>query len=64
MAVAIPTFPADDSLTLSDPPVSILKSSDTAPNCMLLVVLLSLNAITDPAVVLCNNAVTSSEVCM
>ena len=63
-AVAIPTLPADDSLTLSDPPVNILRSSVTAPICILLVVLVSLSAINELASVLSNNATTSSDVCM
>ena len=64
VAVAIPILPADDSLTLSDPPVFIIRSSVTAPNCTLLLVLLSLNAINEVASVLSNNRGASSEVCM
>ena len=63
VAVAIPTLPADDTLTLSDPPVNILRSSVTPPIRGVLVVLLSLKSITDPAVVLSKNATVLSEVC-
>ena len=63
IVVPIPSLPVDDTLTLSDPPVNILRSSVTAPICTLLVVLSSLNKITDPAEVLSNNATLSLNVC-